>query len=124
MLLQLDDILTHQVDIDIFSLDFADNWTAGQLAALDSQRDSLLYSQMIWWIPEQALNKYLAHWTQLRQFFEIYILDDELLGSLSLEDIEADIGFFSDLVEEDKSAPSSMVKNLKSVLEYLKVKHG
>ena len=119
---QLDEILTHRVDI--FSLDFGDKWKKEQLVALDSQRDSLLCYQMIWWIPEQVLNKYLAHWTQLRQLFEIYTLDDELLGSLSPEDIETDIEFFSDLVEEAESAPAGMVKNLQSVLEYLEENRG
>ena len=51
--------------------------------------------------------------------FEFFILDDELLGSLSIEEIEADLAFFEDLVENEHSSEYSMVSNLKIVLEYL-----
>ncbi|MGI9277394.1 MAG: hypothetical protein ACR2PT_21420 [Endozoicomonas sp.] len=119
---KLDEVISSSTDIH--SLDLGAQWTSEQLAALDSQRDLLLDHQMIWWIPSQELQKYLSHWTQLRQLFEIYTLDDELLGSLTIDEIEEDIEYFSDLIEDESSAPASMVHSLKTVLEFLKVKHG
>ena len=119
---RLDEALSSTADI--FSIDFGSQWTPEQLTALDSQRDLLLNHQMIWWIPDQVLQTYLSNWTQLRQLFEIYSLDDELLGSLSSDEIQEDIEYFSDLKEGENSAPANMVQNLQSVLNFLKVKHG
>ncbi|MGI9278542.1 MAG: hypothetical protein ACR2PX_02805 [Endozoicomonas sp.] len=119
---ELDELLTNPANI--FSIDFGAQWTYEQLTTLDSQRDLLLQHQMIWWVPEQVLQSYLSHWTQLRQLFEVYSLDDELLGSLSIDEIQEDIEYFTDLKEGENSAPASMVQNLKSVLNFLKVKHG
>ena len=108
------------LDTDIFSFEFAGKWTKKQLDILDKYRDRFINYQMLWWIPLEDLKDYLPHWVQLRQLFEFFILEDELLGSLSIEDIESDLAFYEDLVESEESSKFSMVKNLKIVLEYLK----
>jgi hypothetical protein len=108
------------LDTDILSLEFAGKWTKQQLDILDKYRDRFIDYQMLWWIPLEDLKVYLPHWVQLRELFEFFILEDELLGSLSIEDIEADLAFYKDLVESEESAEFLMVENLKIVLEYLK----
>ncbi len=115
---QLENIL--QNDTDIFSLDFKGEWTESQLDILNKHRDKILNYQMIWWIQYDMVRKYLPHWVQLRELFEFYVLEDEMLGSLTQEDIQADISFFEDLAENTKSAESELVKNLKIVLEFLR----
>lgn len=112
------------LDTDILSLEFAGKWTEKQLDILDKYRDRFINYQMLWWIPLEDLKDYLSHWVQLRELFEFFILEDELLGSLSIEDIEADLAFYEDLVESEKSSEFLMVKNLKNVLEYLKKTGG
>lgn len=112
------------LDIDILSLEFAGKWTEKQLDILDKYRDRFINYQMLWWIPLEDLKDYLSHWVQLRELFEFFILEDELLGSLSIEDIEADLAFYEDLVESEKSSEFSMVNNLRIVLEYLKENEG
>ncbi len=115
---------TLALDTDILSFEFAGKWTVKQLDILEKSRDRFINYQMLWWIPLEDLKDYLPHWVQLRELFEFFILEDELLGSLSIEEIEADLAFYEDLVESKESAESSMVKNLKIVLEYLKENRG
>ena len=62
----------------------------------------------------------MPNWTQLRQLFEIFVLEDELLGSISMEEVQADLTFFEDLVDNEQSAEANVVTNLKIVLDYLK----
>ena len=112
------------LDTDILSFEFAGKWTEKQLDILDKYRDRFINYQMLWWIPLEDLKNYLSHWVQLRELFEFFILEDELLGSLSIEDIEADLAFYEDLVESEKSSEFSMVNNLRIVLEYLKENGG
>ena len=119
---EIEKILT--LDTDIFSLDFEGEWTNNQLDVLNKHRDIFIDYQMIWWIPYKNAKKYLPHWVQLRELFEFYVLEDEMLGSLSKEDLEADISFFDDLIESQKSAESELVKNLKKVVEFLQKKGG
>lgn len=116
-------------DTDIYSIEFSGKWDANQLDTLDKHRDLFLSKQILWWIPLDGLKEYLPHWTQLRQLFEIFVLEDELLGSLSQDEIEADLEFFEDLVESSRSNEANLVSNLKKVLSYLKdvrkeVNHG
>jgi len=52
-------------------------------------------------------------------------LDEDLRGSLSVEEIEADLDFMEELADSEGTAPFFYVQNLKVVLEYLKgVNHG
>ncbi|MGR3319331.1 MAG: hypothetical protein ACUZ8O_12755 [Candidatus Anammoxibacter sp.] len=115
---------TLELDTDILSLEFAGKWTERQLDILDKSRDRFINYQMLWWIPLEDLKDYLPHWVQLRELFEFFILEDELLGSLSVKDIESDLAFYEDLVESEESSEYSMVKNLKIVLKYLKENRG
>jgi len=106
-------------ETNIYSIEFSGKWEDEHLEALDRQRDRFIDFQMLWWIPLRDLKDYLPHWIQLRQLFEIFILEDELLGSLSVEQVEADLSFFNDLVEAEQSAEANVVHNLKIVLAYL-----
>ncbi len=117
-LLELEKFLSE--DTDIYSVEFSGKWEKDVLESLDRQRDRLMDFQLIWWIPYPNLKDYLPHWIQLRQLFEIFVLEDELLGSLSVEEVEADLSFFNDLVEVEQSSEANVVHNLKIVLEYLK----
>ncbi|MBT3388160.1 MAG: hypothetical protein HN417_09525 [Desulfobacula sp.] len=119
---QLEEII--HSDTDIISLDFIGQFNKKQLEAIDKYRDKLIDYQMLWWLTLEDLKEYLPHWTQLRELFEFFVLDDELLGSLSVGEIEADLAFFEDLVENEESSEYSMVSNLKIVLEYLKHREG
>ncbi len=115
---------TLAIDTDIFSFDLEGDWSEVQLDILNKHRDIFIYYQMIWWVPYKNIKKYLPHWVQLRELFEFYVLEDEMLGSLSKEDIESDILFLEDLIESENSAESETVKNFKIVLEFLKKEGG
>ncbi|NQU63486.1 MAG: hypothetical protein HQ517_04265 [SAR324 cluster bacterium] len=106
-------------DSDILSFDFAGDWSKEQLTQLDKYRDLLLEKQIIWWIPIKQLSFYLSKWLHLRQLFQVLVLEDELLNSLNEEDIQADIEFFTDLMETDESPAAKFVENLTIVLNYL-----
>jgi hypothetical protein len=116
-------------DTDIFSIEFSGKWERTQLEILDKQRDRFINCQMLWWIPFDDLKHYLPSWTQLRQLFELFVLEDELLSSISEEEVDADLAFFENMADGDPGAESSVIRNLKIVLEYLRgirqrVDHG
>jgi len=111
------DTLTQKTEL--FSFQFDGSWTDEQLHSLDKLRDRLSQYQMIWWIEYDSLSKYLQYWVQLRQLFEVFILEDELLGSLSIDEIKGDLEFIEELVESQHSAEANVFNNLKHVLEYL-----
>lgn len=114
---QIEEILADKADI--ISIGFEGDWDTNQLVALDKLRDRFIDRQMLWWIPFVLLKKFLPYWVQLRQLFEIMVLEDELLGSISLKEIEDDLQFFKELVEGDNSFQANVVHNLKIVLKYL-----
>ncbi|MBS3952479.1 MAG: hypothetical protein KGZ88_05985 [Methylomicrobium sp.] len=106
--------------IDIYSVDFVGDFTNEQLSELNLRRDTFIDKQLIWWIPKNKLAQYLVQWTQLRQLFQIFILEDDISKSLKIEEIDADIEFMQDLAESENTAEFSYVSNLKKVLNYLK----
>jgi hypothetical protein len=116
------DTLTQE--IDIFSFQFDGNWTKEQLHSLDKLRERLTQYQMIWWIEYESLSKYLQYWVQLRQLFEVFILEDELLSSLSRDEIKGDLEFIEELIESQQSSEANVFNNLKRVLEYLQKVKG
>lgn len=120
-LTQLEGIFAEETDI--ISLEFSGEWEDIQLDALDKLRDRFLDYEMIWWIAWEDLKRYLPHWIQLRQLFEIFVLEDELLASISKEEVENDIEFFTELADEAEGA-SNVVRYLKVVLDFLNEVRG
>ena len=101
----------------IYSVELTGKWTEAQLRNIDHRRDILNNLQMLWWIQQDDLKRYLRFWPQLRQFFRIYRLEDELWRGITMEEIQADIEFIQDMAEE--SDPEG-VRRLRNVLVYLK----
>lgn len=113
-------LLMRLVDQDpnrIYSVKLTGKWTEHQLRNLDHRRDIFGNLQMLWWIKQDDLKRYLRFWPQLRQFFRIYILEDELWRGITMEEIQADIDFIKDM--SDESDPEG-VRRLSAVLAYLK----
>ena len=111
--------------VDVYSFEFAGDLSADSLNELNIRRDSFVDKQLIWWIPREKLRFYLGQWTQLRQLFQVYVLEEDLTRSLNMNDIESDLDFMGELVESEGTAPFSYVENLKTVLNYLKeMAHG
>lgn len=114
------ELLTQLRDKDpncIYSVELTGKWTEAQLRDLDHRRDMFSNLQMLWWIHEDDLKWFLRFWPQLRQFFRIYRLEDELWRGITMEDIQADIEFIQEITEE--SDPEG-VRRLRGVLVYLK----
>ena len=105
----------------IYSVELTGKWTEDQLRDLDHRRDILGNLQMLWWIQQNDLKHYLRFWPQLRQFFRIYRLEDELWRGIKMEEIQADIDFIKDI--SDESDPEG-VRRLSAVLDYLKESGG
>jgi len=105
----------------IYSVELTGKWTAAQLRDLDHRRDIFSNLQMLWWIQQDDLKTYLHSWPQLRQFFRIYRLEDELWRGITMEEIQADIAFIQDMTEE--SNPEG-ARRLRKVLVYLKECRG
>ncbi len=105
----------------IYSVELIGNWTEDQLRNLDHRRDILGNLQMLWWIKNDDLKRYLRYWPQLRQYFRIYRLEDELWRGVSMEEVQADIDFIKEI--SDDSDPEG-VRRLSTVLDYLKESGG
>lgn len=83
---------TGEIDVyDGFSFFFEGKLTKEELIAMDQKRDEWLEHKMIWWIPYNDLKDYIKYWTQLRQLTRIYRLDEDVLGSITKDDIQQDL---------------------------------
>ncbi len=107
---------------NVYSFEFEGVFYRESLDELNLRRDSLIDKQLLWWVSKDKLHAYFERWTQLRQLFQVYVLEEDLTRSLKIEDIEADLAFMEELAEMEGTAPFSYVENLKIVLEYLKGK--
>lgn len=105
---------------DIYSIELDGSFTKDELEQINLFRDQMLDKQIILWVQKKSLPFYLMHWTQLRQLFEVFILEENLSSVLSIEDIQADIDFMSEIADGKNIAPDSYVTNLRKVLTYLK----
>jgi len=105
----------------IYSVELVGKWTEAQLRDLEHRRDLLDNLQMLWWIQQDDLKRYLRFWPQLRQFFRFYRLEDELWRGITMEEIQADIDFIREM--SDEPDPEG-VRRLSAVLSYLKESGG
>ena len=69
----------------IFAVFMDAAWTRRQLEELDRLRDRFANLQMIWWVPHDALMRYIACWPQFRQLLRFYVLEDDFLATLSTD---------------------------------------
>jgi hypothetical protein len=109
----------------IISLEFGDLLNDEELVWIDKQRDLFQVRQMLWWIPAGNLKKYLSKWIHLRQLFNIFILEDELLGSLSPDEIRSDLQTCEELLKSEHDNDSQYrlrIEKLHTVLQYLENK--
>ena len=103
----------------IYSVDVTGDWTDAQLCDLEHRRDLFDSLQMLWWIQQDALERYKPFWPQLRQLFRIYRLEEELWHGLKPEEIESDI----EIIRSLSSRPDPEgVHRLQSVLAFLREK--
>src|SRR5208282_51337 len=65
------------------------------LRELDHRRDVFVPYEMMWWVRLEDLPRCLQEWPQLRQLMSVYILEDDLLGSLSPEEVKADLDYLA-----------------------------
>jgi hypothetical protein len=117
----LNDLDQNEHHIDILSFEFDSDWPIDELAKIESKRDCFLEHQILWWLSEVQLRAILPQLPQLRQLFEVYSLEDALLSSLSLEEIEADIHYL-ELIDDELCG--TQIEELKKVAKYLHIKKG
>jgi len=101
----------------IYSVHLRGAWTDSQLRDLERIRDVFGNLQMLWWVQQNALVRYLSRWPQLRQYFRFYEIESELRHGLSADEIETDIAFIEGL---DREGDPEGVKRLRNVLSFLK----
>ena len=99
----------------IFAVFLDAAWEPAQLENLDRLRDRFAQLEMIWWVPHDAVLRYLPHWPQLRQFFRFYVLEDDFLRTLSQQEIEEDLAVLHDLAGPEDQG----IGRLSRVLAYL-----
>ena len=65
------------------------------LTDLDRRRDCYISFEMLWWVHVEDLGLCLQDWPQLRQLMSVYVLEDEWLGSLKPEEVQADLDYLA-----------------------------
>jgi hypothetical protein len=92
------------------------------LRQLDRRRDVFVPYEMLWWVRTEDLPLCLQEWPQLRQLLSVYILEDELLGSLKPEEVQADLDYLA-LLEKDKPLHEAE-RRLQHVLNVVRERRG
>lgn len=92
------------------------------LRELDHRRDVFVAYEMLWWVRREDLSRCLQEWPQLRQLMSVYILEDELLGSLTLDEIKADLDHLALLEKDD--ALGEAERRFQHVLNVLRERRG
>ncbi|HLP61305.1 MAG TPA: hypothetical protein VK186_20850, partial [Candidatus Deferrimicrobium sp.] len=109
---------------DGYSIFFEQKLTEKELLSFDQKRDKFIEYKMVWWIPFDHLKRYLSYWTQLRQFFKIFRLEEDILGNLTKEEIEEDLDYARHIDFETQNK-THVLHRLKKVLKFLETrKHG
>ena len=87
------------------------------LCDLDRRRDDFIPFEMLWWVHADDLPLCLQHWPQLRQLMSVYRLEDDLLGSLTPEDVQGDLDYLALLEKDDgiREAESRLRRVLEAV---------
>jgi hypothetical protein len=112
---------TKKAPADGYSIFFQQKLTQKELLSFDQKRDKFIEYKMIWWVPFDHLKDYLSHWTQLRQFFKIFHLEADILGSLTKEEIEDDLDYARHIDFETQNK-THVLRRLKKVLKYLETR--
>jgi hypothetical protein len=92
------------------------------LRQLDRRRDVFVPYEMLWWVRTEDLHLCLQEWPQLRQLMSVYILEDELLGSLKPEEVNADLNYLA-LLEKDEPLREAE-RRLQHVLNVVRERRG
>jgi hypothetical protein len=91
-----------------YSIDICDRIPKLELSEIDKLRDALIPFKMLWWINAEYLEEYLQKWVQLRQLFNIIVLDDELEKLLNLEEVQEDIENYKLVKKKNKAIDESL----------------
>jgi hypothetical protein len=105
---------------DGYSIFFEKQLTPPELMAMDQRRDALIDYKMIWWFPYNDLKGYLKYWPQLRQFFNIFHLEEDVLGNISKKEIEEDLEDIEGMAPSQDPSKGQLKERLQRVLNYLK----
>ncbi|NIN41220.1 MAG: hypothetical protein GTN82_04770 [Candidatus Aminicenantes bacterium] len=107
---------------DGYSIFFKKKLSKPELIALDQRRDAFIDYKMIWWIPYNDLKGYINYWPQLRQFYNIFRLEEDVLSNISIEEIEEDLEDIEALTPSEDPSNGQLKERLHKVLHYLKAR--
>lgn len=99
-----------------YLIDILDKIPEIEISKIDKLRDALVPYKMLWWINTEYLQEYLQKWVQLRQLFNIIVLEDELEKLLNVDEIKEDIENYKVVKKKNKAIDESL-KVLERFLE-------
>ena len=91
------------------------------LQELDQRRDLFVAYEMLWWVESGGLPRCLQGLPQLRQLMSVYILEEDLLGGLSADEVKADLDYLA-LLEKDEGLREAE-RRFQHVLRLLRESH-
>lgn len=106
-------------DFDGVSCFFKEKLEEDNIKLLEINRNRLIEKNMIWWIDQKHISEYINKWYHLRQFMHFYDLEDDIMQSIKIEDIEQDIEDL-DLLDYSNKEKTAMKIRLEKVSNYLK----
>ncbi len=105
---------------DAYSIFFDDILNKDQILLFEKNRDQFIEHKMVWWIEDNMLKKYLSCWTQLRQFFYIFRLEQDILRSMTTKEVKQDLEILQ--YSQSENGAKQHIEKLKAVLNYLENK--
>lgn len=106
-------------EFDGISCFFSEKLNDENIKLLELNRNRLIEKNMIWWIDQKHIAEYINKWYHLRQFMHFYDLEDDIMQSIEIDDIEQDIEDL-DLLDYDEKEKAVMRTRLEKVLNYIK----
>ena len=105
--------------IDVLSLHLDESWTDKQISELDKQRDRFMSREILFWLPAAQAERFLRGWEHLRQLCQLFVIEDELLGSLSAKEIRTELKGLEKERPTKDSPEAIRVHHLKILLKLL-----
>ena len=104
---------------DVLSLQLDGAWTGEQIAALDKQRDKLLSREILLWLPEPEVERFLRGWEHLRDLCQLFVVDDELLAAIPTKEILTELELLDKEHPPEQTPEAVRVGHLKTLLKLL-----
>ncbi len=98
---------------------FSEELIDENIKLLEINRNRLIEKNMMWWINEKHIFKYIKEWFHLRQFMRFFNMEADIINKIEIHDIEQDIEDL-DLLNYEPEEKENIQLRLEKVRNYVK----